>query len=56
METIRYTKTTRTLPDWQTRLLHLYDPIDYAANAKNLPLLPYVGETDTFHAQHLLML
>ena len=55
VETIRYTKTTRTLPDWQTRLLHLYDPIDYAANAKNLPVLPYVGETDTFHAQHLLM-
>ena len=55
VETVRYTKMTRALSDWQEQLLQLYDPIGYAANAKNLPLLPYVGETDTFHAQHLLM-
>lgn len=55
VETLRYTKTTDAFADWQHKLLHLYDPVDYADNALNLPLLPYVGETDTFHDQHEIM-
>lgn len=55
VETLRYTKNTDTWADWQSKLLHFYDPLDYASNAQNLPLLPYVGETDTFHAQHEIM-
>jgi hypothetical protein len=55
VETKRYHKLTGPLPDWQESLLHLYDPLDYAANGKNLPILHYVGETDTFYAQHQIM-
>jgi hypothetical protein len=55
VETKRYHKLTEPLPDWQNALLHLYDPLDYAANGKNLPILHYVGETDTFYAQHQIM-
>ncbi len=55
VETKRYHNLPASLPDWQESLLHLYDPLDYAANAKNLPLLAYVGETDTFYAQHKIM-
>ena len=55
VETKRYHKLTGPLPDWQEALLHLYDPLDYAANAKNLPLVAYVGETDSFYAQHQIM-
>ena len=55
VETKRYHKLTGPLPDWQEALLHLYDPLDYAANAKNLPLVAYVGETDNFYAQHQIM-
>lgn len=55
VETKRYHKLTTPLPDWQDSLLHLYDPLDYAANGKNLPILHYVGETDTFYAQHQIM-
>ncbi len=55
VETKRYHKLTGPLPDWQDALLHLYDPLDYAANAKDLSLIHYVGETDTFYAQHQIM-
>jgi hypothetical protein len=55
VETKRYHNLKGPLPDWQEALLHLYDPLDYAANGKNLPILHYVGETDTFFAQHQIM-
>lgn len=55
VETKRYHNLKGPFPDWQEALLHLYDPLDYAANGKNLPILHYVGETDTFYAQHQIM-
>lgn len=55
VETKRYHNIKEMLPGWQESLLHLYDPLDYAANGKNLPILHYVGETDTFYAQHQIM-
>lgn len=55
VETKRYHNLKGPLPDWQEALLHLYDPLDYAANGRNLPILHYVGETDTFYAQHQIM-
>jgi hypothetical protein len=55
VETVRYQKMTDRLPVWRERLLHLYDPLDYAANAANLPLLPYVGELDPAIEQHRFM-
>ncbi|MCW3095467.1 MAG: hypothetical protein JWL77_1085 [Chthonomonadaceae bacterium] len=55
VETKRYHNLKGVLPDWQESLLHLYDPLDYAANGKDLPILHYVGETDTFYAQHQIM-
>jgi predicted esterase len=55
VDTKNYQKMTALLPAWQEALLHLYDPLDYAANAKDLPLLHYVGELDPALAQHQLM-
>ncbi|HLK56552.1 MAG TPA: hypothetical protein VKU00_08310 [Chthonomonadaceae bacterium] len=55
VETKRYKNITEPLPDWQNLLLHFSDPLDYALNAKNLPVLPYVGELDSFYTQHQLM-
>jgi len=55
VETKRYHNLKGPFTDWQESLFHLYDPLDYAANGKNLPILHYVGETDTFYAQHQIM-
>ena len=55
VETKRYHNLKGPFTDWQEALFHLYDPLDYAANGKNLPILHYVGETDTFYAQHQIM-
>jgi hypothetical protein len=50
-----YQKITEPLPAWQEALLHLYDPVDYAANAANLPVLAYVGDQDPALGQHQQM-
>ncbi len=55
VETKRYHNLKGPFSDWQESLFHLYDPLDYAANAKNVPVLAYVGETDSFYAQHQIM-
>lgn len=55
VDTIQYQKMTKPLPDWQAPLLHLYDALDYAANAKDVPLFSYVGELDPVLSQHKLM-
>jgi len=54
-DTINYQKITERLPDWQLKLLRLYDPVDYAANAANLPVLAYVGDQDPAIDQHRQM-
>lgn len=50
-----YQKITDVFPDWQERLLHMYDVVDYARNAKNLPVLAYCGEEDPAFGQHAQM-
>jgi len=55
VDTKQYRKITEMLPAWQESLLHLYDPIDYAANSRNLPLWAFVGALDPARAQHDLM-
>lgn len=34
------------LPDYQEKLLHIYDAVDYAENAFNVPIVAYSGEKD----------
>lgn len=55
-DTLQYQKITETLPDWQLKLLHMYDPVDYALNGRNLPLLAYCGEDDPARSQHELIM
>ncbi len=45
-ETIRYAKLPN-LPLHQRRALRIYDAVDYARNALNVPLVGYGGENDT---------
>lgn len=54
-DTRNYQNITETFPDWQTRLLRLYDPVEYVANAANLPVLAYCGELDPALPQHQLI-
>ena len=44
-ETKRYAKLD-TLPPYQEAALHIYDAVDYALNAFNLPIVGYGGEDD----------
>ncbi|MGH9632021.1 MAG: alpha/beta hydrolase-fold protein [Bryobacteraceae bacterium] len=44
-ESIRYAKLG-DLPEYQRRLLHIYDAADYALNVFNLPTVGYGGEED----------
>lgn len=44
-ETVRYARQTE-LPDYQARSLHIYDAVDYALNAFNVPIIGYGGEID----------
>src|SRR5262249_58188933 len=44
-ETRRYARL-ENLPDYQEKALHIYDAVDYAANAYNVPLAGYGGEDD----------
>lgn len=50
-----YQKITDVFPEWQERLLHMYDVVDYARNAKNLPVLAYCGDEDPAVGQHQQM-
>lgn len=36
----------RSIPDYQDKALHIYDAVDYAANAFNVPMAGYGGEDD----------
>jgi hypothetical protein len=36
----------KELPDYQEKCLHIYDAIDYAENAFNVPVVAYSGEKD----------
>jgi dienelactone hydrolase len=45
VETKKYAKQSN-LPEYQERVLHIYDALDYAANSINLPVVGYGGEDD----------
>jgi len=51
-----YKGITETFPDWQERLLRMYDPVDWAMNGKNLPVLAYCGDADPAVGQHQQMI
>jgi predicted esterase len=36
----------KQLPDYQEKCLHIYDAVDYAENAFNIPIVAYSGEND----------
>ena len=44
-ETKTYAKV-KELPDYQAKTLHIYDSVDYARNAFNVPIAGYEGEDD----------
>ncbi len=44
-ETKSYARV-KTLPDYQEKTLHIYDPVDYASNARDVPIAGYGGEDD----------
>ncbi len=44
-ETIRYAKINDT-PPYQLSTMHIYDAVDYALNAFNVPMVGYGGEID----------
>jgi dienelactone hydrolase len=44
-ETIRYARQS-DLPEYQRKGLHIYDAVDYALNAFNVPMVGYGGEED----------
>ena len=41
-----YIKNLSKLPDYQERCLHIYDAVDYAENAFNVPIVAYSGGID----------
>lgn len=43
------------LPEYQSRVLHMLDSIDYAANAGVVPAIAAMGEKDIFFDAHVLM-
>jgi dienelactone hydrolase len=46
-ETLKYAKIdARTLPDWRLKATHIYDSVDYALNAFDVPMVGYGGEND----------
>jgi dienelactone hydrolase len=45
VDTKNYAKQVN-LPEYQDRTLHVYDAVDYAENAVNLPVVGYGGEDD----------
>jgi hypothetical protein len=56
VDTINYQKMAALPAGFKQELLHLYDPLDYAANAASVSLFPYVGEIDPVFPQHKLMM
>jgi dienelactone hydrolase len=46
VDTYRYQKIEEQLPEVQHRTLGIYDAIDYALNAANVPICTYGGELD----------
>lgn len=42
----KYTKTAQPLPETQDKTLHIYNAVDYALNAGNVPVVTYGGELD----------
>lgn len=42
----KYQKVTTPLPFYQDAVLHIYDSVDYALNAFNVPVCTYGGELD----------
>jgi poly(3-hydroxybutyrate) depolymerase len=56
VDTKQYQKITAPMPAWQESLLHLYDPIDYVANSRNVPVLAYMGDKDPKWDQHKLIM
>lgn len=42
----RYQNQTKQLPPWQHATLGIYDAVDYALNAANVPVCTYGGELD----------
>ena len=51
----RYQNVSEMLSDHQHRTLHIYDAVDYALNAFNVPTITYGGELDKQLAASLLM-
>lgn len=46
-DTIRFSKLNESeIPGWQRKLLRLYDPVDWAVNLAQCPLVVYSGEID----------
>ena len=43
------------LPDYQEKLLHMLDSVDYAANAGVVPAIACMGEKDVFFQAHVIM-
>ncbi|MBW3542753.1 MAG: prolyl oligopeptidase family serine peptidase [Planctomycetes bacterium] len=42
----KYQNQAEKLPDYQHQALHIYDAVDYALNAFNVPVITYGGELD----------
>lgn len=42
----KYQKVTEKLPEYQDQTLKIYDAVDYALNAANVPVVTYGGELD----------
>jgi hypothetical protein len=45
-ETRKYTRLGDDIPDLLEKALHIYDAVDYAGNAWNVPIVGYGGEED----------
>jgi dienelactone hydrolase len=46
-DTIRFSKLNESeIPGWQRKLIRLYDPVDWAVNLAQCPLVVYSGEID----------
>lgn len=43
------------LTEWQKTTLHLVDAIDYAANARMVPVVAAMGDQDPYYSSHLLI-
>jgi poly(3-hydroxybutyrate) depolymerase len=56
VDTKQYLNIKTPMPASQESLLHLYDPIDYVANAVDVPVLAYMGDKDPKWDQHKLIM